>query len=81
MDIEILSSVPPHAGGSRGGETFAKRPNILEGTAYRDTWGKEADSFIAMIYEGRRMRRKHPRRTRQLRGWSGQGHTRICCLG
>jgi hypothetical protein len=39
MDIEI------------GGDTFTKRPNILEEIAYRDTWGKGTDSFIAMIYE------------------------------
>ena len=39
MDIEI------------GEETFTKKPNILEEIAYRDTWGKGADSFIAMIYE------------------------------
>ena len=34
-----------------GGDTFTKKPNILEELAYRDTWGKGADSFIAMIYE------------------------------
>lgn len=34
-----------------GDETFTKEPNILEEIAYRDTWGKGADSFIAMIYE------------------------------
>ena len=39
MDIEI------------GDETFTKNPNILEEIAYRDTWGRGADSFIAMIYE------------------------------
>jgi DNA modification methylase len=39
MDIEI------------GGDTFTKRPNVLEELAYRDTWGKGADSFITMIYE------------------------------
>ncbi len=39
MDIEI------------GGDTFTKKPNILEEIAYRDTWGKGADSFISMIYE------------------------------
>lgn len=39
MDIEI------------GGETFHKEPNILEQIAYRDTWGRGADSFIAMVYE------------------------------
>jgi adenine specific DNA methylase Mod len=39
MDIEI------------GGDTFTKKPNILEEIAYRDTWGRGADSFIAMISE------------------------------
>lgn len=39
MDIEI------------GGDSFTKKPNILEEIAYRDTWGKGADSFLAMIYE------------------------------
>jgi DNA modification methylase len=39
MDIEI------------GDDTFTKRPNVLEELAYRDTWGKGADSFISMIYE------------------------------
>jgi adenine-specific DNA-methyltransferase len=39
MDIEI------------GDETFTKKPNILEEIAYRDTWGKGQDSFLAMLYE------------------------------
>jgi site-specific DNA-methyltransferase (adenine-specific)/adenine-specific DNA-methyltransferase len=39
MDIEI------------GGETFHKEPNLLEQIAYRDTWGRGADSFLAMMYE------------------------------
>ncbi len=39
MDIEI------------GGETFHKEPNLLEQIAYRDTWGRGTDSFIAMLYE------------------------------
>src|SRR5712691_13547444 len=39
MDIEI------------GEEQFTKEPSVLEMLAYRDTWGKGADSFIAMIYE------------------------------
>lgn len=34
-----------------GEETFTKEPSILEEIAYRDTWGRGADSFIAMIYE------------------------------
>lgn len=32
-------------------ESFTKRPSVIEEIAYRDTWGKGADSFIAMIYE------------------------------
>ncbi|MEE8391820.1 MAG: DNA methyltransferase, partial [Anaerolineae bacterium] len=39
MDIEI------------GDDTFTKKPNILEEIAYRDTWGRGADSYVAMIYE------------------------------
>jgi DNA modification methylase len=39
MDIEI------------GDETFTKKPSVLEDIAYRDTWGKGADSWIAMMYE------------------------------
>ena len=34
-----------------GGDSFTKEPNVLEDIAYRDTWGKGADSFIAMIYK------------------------------
>src|SRR5918911_1912532 len=34
-----------------GGETFHKEPNLLEQIAYRDTWGRGADSFVAMLYE------------------------------
>jgi len=33
MDIEI------------GGDTFTKKPGILEELAYRDTWGKVVDIF------------------------------------
>lgn len=34
-----------------GDEEFTEKPNVLEELAYRDTWGKGADSFIAMIHE------------------------------
>ena len=34
-----------------GDDTFTKKANILEEIAYRDTWGKGADSFLAMIHE------------------------------
>jgi site-specific DNA-methyltransferase (adenine-specific)/adenine-specific DNA-methyltransferase len=39
MDIEI------------GSDTFHKEPNLLEEIAYRDTWGRGADSFLSMIAE------------------------------
>ena len=34
-----------------GDEAFTKNPSVIEEIAYRDTWGRGADSFIAMIYE------------------------------
>lgn len=34
-----------------GEEEFTKNPSVLEEVAYRDTWGKGADSFNSMIYE------------------------------
>lgn len=34
-----------------GDESFTKKPSVIEEVAYRDTWGKGADSFIAMLYE------------------------------
>ncbi len=45
MDIEL------------GEQTLTKEPGVLEQIAYRDTWGKGADSFIAMIYERLRLMR------------------------
>ena len=32
-------------------KSFTKESTILEEIAYRDTWGKGADSFISIIYE------------------------------
>ena len=34
-----------------GDDSFTKKPSVIEEVAYRDTWGRGADSFIAMIYE------------------------------
>lgn len=34
-----------------GDEEFTKKPSVIEEIAYRDTWGRGADSFLAMIYE------------------------------
>lgn len=43
MDIKI--------GDGDDEESFTKKPSVIEEIAYRDTWGKGADSFIAMVYE------------------------------
>lgn len=43
MDIKI--------GDGEDEESFTKKPSVIEEIAYRDTWGKGADSFIAMIYD------------------------------
>ncbi|MBU0723211.1 site-specific DNA-methyltransferase [Patescibacteria group bacterium] len=34
-----------------GEDDFTKKPSVIEEIAFRDTWGKGMDSFIAMIYE------------------------------
>ncbi len=34
-----------------GEEAVIKNPSVIEEIAYRDTWGKGQDSFLAMIYE------------------------------
>ena len=39
MDIEI------------GDDKLQKSPSVIEELAYRDTWGRGADSFISMLYE------------------------------
>lgn len=47
MDIKI--------GDGKDEESFTKKPSVIEEIAFRDTWGKGVDSFIAMIYERLRM--------------------------
>jgi adenine-specific DNA-methyltransferase len=32
-------------------ERFTKEPSVIEELAYRDTWGRGADSYLSMIYE------------------------------
>lgn len=34
-----------------GDDSVTKEPSVIEELAYRDTWGKGANSFIAMLYE------------------------------
>ena len=56
--LKLIYIDPPFAVGADfsmkveiGGEELTKKPNVLEELAYRDTWQKGVDSFIAMIYE------------------------------
>ncbi|MFH1830323.1 MAG: site-specific DNA-methyltransferase [Pseudomonadota bacterium] len=50
-DFSINIEVGDPSTGSGQVEQFTKAPSVLEDLAYRDTWGKGTDSFIAMIYE------------------------------
>jgi len=34
-----------------GDETLTKEPSLIEELAYRDTWGRGTDSYLAMMYE------------------------------
>ncbi|MFA6336883.1 MAG: site-specific DNA-methyltransferase [Candidatus Paceibacterota bacterium] len=34
-----------------GEDSFTKKPSVIEEIAYRDTWGRGVDSFVAMLYE------------------------------
>lgn len=34
-----------------GDETLTKEPSVIEELAYRDTWGRGTDSYLAMLYE------------------------------
>ena len=58
--IDLIYIDPPFATGAdfsfeaqigESGENVSKEQSVIEEKAYRDTWGKGADSFIAMLYE------------------------------
>ena len=58
--IDLIYIDPPFATGADfsftapigdSGDQIFKEQSIVEEIAYRDTWGKGSDSFIAMIYE------------------------------
>jgi len=51
FDVGADFSMELKIGDGKGEESFTKKPSVIEEIAYRDTWGKGADSFIAMIYE------------------------------
>lgn len=51
FDVGADFSMDIKVGDEEGEESFTKKPSVIEEIAYRDTWGKGADSFIAMIYE------------------------------
>ena len=51
FDVGADFSMQVKIGDGNDEESFTKKPSVIEEIAYRDTWGKGADSFIAMIYE------------------------------
>lgn len=51
FDVGADFSMELKIGDGEEEESFTKKPSVIEEIAYRDTWGKGADSFIAMIYE------------------------------
>ena len=51
FDVGADFSIDIKIGDGEDEESFTKKPSVIEEIAYRDTWGKGADSFIAMIYE------------------------------
>lgn len=55
FDVGADFSMELKIGDGKDEESFTKKPSVIEEIAYRDTWGKGADSFIAMIYERLRL--------------------------
>lgn len=55
FDVGADFSMQLKIGDGKGEESFTKKPSVIEEIAYRDTWGKGADSFVAMIYERLRL--------------------------
>jgi len=51
FDVGADFSMQLKIGDGKEEESFMKKPSVLEELAYRDTWGRGADSFISMIYE------------------------------
>ena len=51
FDVGADFSMNITIGEDENSESFAKKPSVIEEIAYRDTWGKGADSFISMLYE------------------------------
>jgi len=51
FDVGADFSMELRVGDGEEEESFTKKPSVIEEIAYRDTWGKGADSFITMIYE------------------------------
>src|SRR5947199_9435489 len=51
-DFSFTASIPDHSEMDEGNAiTFLKEPSILEQKAYRDTWGRGLDSYLAWFYE------------------------------
>ncbi len=55
FDVGADFSMNITIGDEETGESFTKKPSVIEEVAYRDTWGKGVDSYVAMIYERLRL--------------------------
>ncbi len=51
FDVGADFSFDIEVGDNGGKETLTKEPSVIEEIAYRDTWGKGADSYLSMLFE------------------------------
>ena len=51
FDVGADFSTKISIGEGEDGESFTKKPSVIEEIAFRDTWGNGVDSFVAMLYE------------------------------
>jgi DNA modification methylase len=50
QDFSFRVGIPADRDG-RPGEEFTKLPSLIEQKAYRDTWGRDIDSYLSWLYE------------------------------
>jgi DNA modification methylase len=50
-DFSFTSNIPAAADGDEDSVAFTKEPSIIEQKAYRDTWGRDPDSYFQWFYE------------------------------
>jgi adenine-specific DNA-methyltransferase len=50
-DFSFTATIPKQNGSDDESESFTKQPSILEQKAYRDTWGRGLQSYLAWFYD------------------------------